>query len=499
MKIHKTRGEGWCTADIDKKINIIRQKILKTAQKKQYESALLLIKCLANILFGYNQYYTDDFLEEQMQSLQEELLKTMNKPLRVVPNRKTSIFFYDGVGVDDGLELIYIKGLLTADNHVVYLVRETAKGHFPILQSWLQRYDAEIIYMPSGLSILEEYQYIYDVQNRSDIAAGFLYALPYDVSGVMAFMSAKGRYIRYRIDFVDHAYWLGGIRAFDYCIEFRDFGAMISRYFRKIPKESIIMLPYYPYIDKKKEFAGFPFPIKEDDFIIFSGGTLYKTIDDKENLYYKMVEFCLHEFEHTKFWYSGSGEESDAVELKKLQQKYTGRVFWSEQGRTDLYQVLRHVDLYLNTYPVGGGLMLQYAVIAGRVPLIFTRTIESRTLINQEKLGIEFNDFEAWKEEVKKLILDEDYRKNKEKKVANSCIDSDNFEKNLLKILKEQKTRYEASYIELEGLEEIKKAYRDRFGKWGIEDIVGKDRYIPLIKVCPIIYIHSRMIKRKMR
>ena len=115
MKIHKTRGEGWCKADIDKKINIIKQKILKTTQKKQYESALLLIKCLANILFGYNQYYIDDFLEEQMERLQEELLKTMNKPLQVVPNRKASVFFYGGVGVDDGLELIYIKGLLTAE------------------------------------------------------------------------------------------------------------------------------------------------------------------------------------------------------------------------------------------------------------------------------------------------------------------------------------------------------------------------------------------------
>lgn len=489
----------WYGLNIDEKIDIMKRRISKAVVKGQYDSALLLIKCLSNVLFGYNQYYKDDFLEEQMEILNEKLLGTMNKMVQPSQNSDASIFFYDGVGVDDGLEVIYIKSLVTAGKHVVYLVRETAKGHFPILQSWLERYNAEIIYIPEGMSILEEYRYIYDVQNRSDIKAGFLYALPYDVSGVMAFMSAADRYVRYRINFVDHAYWLGGARAFDYCIEFRDFGAFISRRFRGIPKERIVMLPYYPYIDKDKEFEGYPFPVAEGEFIVFSGGTLYKTIDRAENLYYKMVEFCLSEFEHTKFWYAGRGTYSDAGELRRLQQKYEGRVYWSETGRTDLFQVLQHVDLYLNTYPVGGGLMLQYAVMAGRIPLILARTIESRTLtlIDQEKLGIEFNDLEDWKEEVRKIILDEDYRKAKEQCLSNACIDSDSFERNVLMLLKEQKTEFDASYADLGELSEIKKTYRERFGEHGVEEVIGKESYIPLLKVCPMIYFYSRMVKRK--
>lgn len=488
----------WHKLSIDQKINLIKTKIRKAVAREQYDSALLLIKCLANILLNYNQYYKDDFLEEQLEILRGKLFDASDKPMQSEQTDGGSIFFYDGVGVDDGLELIYVKGLVKAGCHVIYLVRESAKGKFPLLQTWLENYHAEVIYIPTGLSTLEECRYIYEAQNRADIRAGFLYALPYDVAGVMAFMGADNRYIRYRINFVDHAYWLGGKGAFDYCVEFRDVGAFLSNSYRGIPKSDIILLPYYPYIDREKEFEGFPFPVEKGDFIIFSGGTLYKTIDGEENLYYIMVEFCLSEFENTKFWYAGGGENRDAVELKRLQQKYNGRVFWSEGGRNDLFQVLQHVDLYLNTYPVGGGLMLQYAAAAGRIPLIFYRTIEARclTLLGQEKLGIEFNDLTAWKEEVRKLILDEKYRKMKEQRITNACIDPDTFEKNLVSILEEQKTEYEISCADVGGLQEIQKTYRQRFGEHGIEEVIGKESYLPLLKVCPFIYLYSRMVKR---
>lgn len=488
----------WHSLSVDEKIEAIKDRISKAVAKEQYDSALLLIKCLANILYGYNQYYKDDFLEEQMEILKGKLFGALDVPKRSAGGDGNSIFFYDGLGVDDGLELIYVKGLVKAGYHVVYLVRESAKGKFPMLQALLENSKAELLYIPTGLSTLEECRAIYEAQNRADIKAGFLYALPYDVAGVIAFMAAEKNYIRYRINFADYAYWLGGNRASDYCIEYREFGALLSDYYRGIPREHIILQPYYPYIDRDKEFEGFPFPVEKEDFIIFSGGTLYKTVDGEENLYYKMIEFCLDEFAHTKFWYAGNGEDRDAVELNKLRQKYAGRVFWSEEGRNDLFQVLQHVDLYVNTYPIGGGLMLQYAAAAGRVPLIYYRTIESRTqtIIGQKELGIEFNDLEAWKKEIRRLITDEEYRKTKEQRVLQAAIDADKFERNLSMILEQQKNEYGVSYAPLEGMDEIQRVYRERFGKYGVEDVIGKESYLPLLKVCPLIYLYSRMIKR---
>lgn len=488
----------WHKLSIDQKINLIKRKIGKAVAREQYDSALLLMKCLANILYGYNQYYKDDFLEEQMEILREKLFGALDRPRQSAGEDGNSIFFYDGLGADDGLELIYVKGLVKAGYHVVYLVRESAKGKFPIMQSVLENYHAEMIYIPTGLSTLDECRCIYEAQNREDIRAAFLYILPYDVAGVMAFMGTEKPYVRYRINFADYAYWLGGNRTFDYCIEYREFGALLSDYYRGIPRERIILQPYYPHIDREKEFEGFPFPVAKEDFIIFSGGTLYKTVDGEENLYYKMIEFCLNEFAHTKFWYAGIGEDRDAVELRRLQQKYPDRVFWSEEGRDDLFQVLQHVDLYLNTYPIGGGLMLQYAVAAGRIPLIFYRTIESRTqtIMGQKELGIEFNDLEDWKKEIRRVITDEEYRKAKEQRVSDAAIDADQFEKNLLMILEEQKTEYGISHVDLEGMDEIQRVYRERFGKYGVENVIGKESYLPLLKVCPLIYLYSRMIKR---
>ena len=74
----------WHTLDIDEKIAVIKRKIPKAIARQQYDSALLLIKCLANILFNYNQYYKDDFLEEQMEILKERLFDTKDRPLQPV-------------------------------------------------------------------------------------------------------------------------------------------------------------------------------------------------------------------------------------------------------------------------------------------------------------------------------------------------------------------------------------------------------------------------------
>ena len=79
------------------------------------------------------------------------------------------------------------------------------------------------------------------------------------------------------------------------------------------------------------------------------------------------------------------------------------------------------------------------------------------------------------------------------------CIDADAFEKNVLKILEEQRTEYEIEYVEAVGLQEIQKTDQERFGKYGVEEVIGKESYLPLLKVCPLIYLYSRLIKKGRR
>ena len=111
----------------------------------------------------------------------------------------------------------------------------------------------------------------------------------------------------------------------------------------------------------------------EDRPILFSGGSLYKTFDDK-GTYYEMVEQIMQRHDKLLFVYAGNGDRSG---LKILQKKFPRRVYPIDE-RKDLYAVMRQCTLYLNTYLMIGGLMTQYAEIAGRLPLTLVNCQENR-------------------------------------------------------------------------------------------------------------------------
>jgi len=71
------------------------------------------------------------------------------------------------------------------------------------------------------------------------VDVGFLCTTPWDISAILAFMQMSGKMKRYQINLTDHAFWLGR-QAFDFCLEFRDFGANVSRIHRNIPMRKIL-------------------------------------------------------------------------------------------------------------------------------------------------------------------------------------------------------------------------------------------------------------------
>ena len=89
---------------------------------------------------------------------------------------------------------------------------------------------------------------------------------------------------------------------------------------------------------------------REGAKVVFSGGSLYKTIGG-ENRYYKMVNYILSRFPEAIFWYAGTG---DASQINILKEKYPDRLYHTAE-RSDLFQVLQNSFLYLSTYPLCGG------------------------------------------------------------------------------------------------------------------------------------------------
>ncbi len=415
--------------------------IEKNVINKSYEA----IRISADIQYKWNQRYTDDLLENCIQ----ELVDRKKDSIANYEHRNNIILFYDGFGLDTrGLALIYIKALCDLQYTVVYVVSEKSRYRQEEIHKVTTGRDIVFCYLENerGDRLTSE---LLEVFKKYRPQAAFFYTYPSDVEACVAFAVMAEKVKRYQINLTDHAFWLGR-NAFDYCVEFREYGACVSYKYRRIDANKIKLLHFYPFFDRDIPFDGFPFEA-EGKYILFSGGGLYKTYDDK-GTYYHMVEEIMRSHENMFFVYAGAGDTSG---LKKLQKIFHGRVFHITE-RKDLYAVIKHSTLYLNTYPITGGLMTQYAAVAGRLPLTLLSSMDSSLdglLLNHTKLNLEFSNKEDLISEVDKLLCDENYRRQQEYKVKKSVIDEKEFKQELSNLLKlgETKYRYNLNDIDTEG------------------------------------------------
>lgn len=210
-----------------------------------YEVALSEIAYLASLLCEYHQFYTDDILEDYLLEIANRIsLPVCNRELAEIKSLKQcTVLFYDGFGLDvRGLAQVYLEALIDLNCHIVYVTKETSKGRIPTLLNMLERGESEVIYLAQA-DYIKTTRLLNDIIVAKKPDVGFLYIEPYDLPGILAFNNAKGRFTRYLINFMDSGFWLGK-NAFDYCLEFRQFGAALSKKYRKISSEKLLLQPY---------------------------------------------------------------------------------------------------------------------------------------------------------------------------------------------------------------------------------------------------------------
>lgn len=411
-------------------VNRLKDGAKSEFKNENYDFSLQLISNCANILYETNQYYMD----EELESLLYHIGKKIDLEL-LSENNKDVTFFYDGFGIDNrGLAQIYLKSLCKIKK-VVYVTFDDRKEYIPETINILKKNNAKILFLDRKKNgIISQIKKLSEKINSVKPESIFFYSTPNDVVGTVILNAYENLVTRYQINLTDHAFWLGS-KCIDKCIEFRDYGASISYNERKIPKEKIVKLPFYPIINEEKEFEGFPFPIKKGQRVIFSGGALYKTLGG-DNKYYKIVDHILKKYDNTIFWYAGSGDDT---ELKKILVKYPDRAYHTNE-RSDLYQVLKHSRFYLSTYPICGGLMYQYAAKAGKVPITLKYDdCADGFLLNQNELNIEFFELEDLFEEIDKLLSNDEYYIDKGEKMVHSVITEQEFDSKMNAILCGQK------------------------------------------------------------
>lgn len=474
--------------DTDRKITKLKYKALQSVKRKDYELAFQLIDCITSIEYLYNQSYVDNELEELLISIAKEIIGT--QPTRKILPEPKNVLFYDGFGFDTrGLALIYLRALVKNGYHVVYLTDERSLGNLTEINQLIADYKGDILGIPNKISNVERARFIYQKVQDYSIGKAFLYTTPSDASGAAAFSRFPNNIIRYQINLTDHAFWLGK-NVFDYCIEFRNYGASISHFYRGIDSKKLLLQPYYPVISPNTTFQGFPFQKKEDDFVIFSGGALYKT-EGGDNGYYQIVRKLLSEHENIKFWYAGFGENK---EMDRLLSDYPGQAFYTAE-RKDLYQILCNCDVYLNTYPFPGGLMTQYAAKAGLVPLkLKTGPEADGLLLNQSKAGIDFDTIDDLINEVEKMLKDPAYKKKKSDLLIRAVLSEKEFNLNLKHILENGSSLYALELKKVDDKEFIH-TYKERYSRFDVETIVGSLSYTGFIRTMPFYYSLSLLKK----
>ena len=246
-------------------------------EKKRYNDALELVFACAMLPYNTNMYYVDDALEESIQAVAEALFSAQIPRVERGELKQDTILFYDGFGLDRrGLARIYLEALVQ-DYKVCYVTFADREQEVPEILQTVQASGGTVSFLRKARPV-EMIRQLNAILHACRAGKIFFYAYPYDIIAPVLMQAYEGVLTRYVVNLTDHAYWLGA-RAIDKCIEFRDYGASISSEYRGIPREKIVKLPFYPKI-VPQEFQGFPFPVKDGQRVVFSGGSLYKTFGE---------------------------------------------------------------------------------------------------------------------------------------------------------------------------------------------------------------------------
>lgn len=468
------------------------KKIVKEAlTRKDYEKGLAAIAVCSELLYLWNQNFTDTFLEQAVLEIAEKTLSPEVK--RFKGCGAGPVVFYDNFGLDTrGLALIYIKALGVSGKRIVYITTKQAKGKQPEIDKVISAYkniEKKYFVEKNYLTKLCELQGLVLKYEPSKI---FWYTTPDDSTGIALSHQLMGKTTRYQINLTDHAFWLGS-NAFDFYIEFRDYGAFISSQFRGIPQSKIIKLPYYPIINKDIEFQGFPFE-PQGRKILFSGGSLYKTIDEKKT-YYSIVDAILKFNPDVVFLYAGFGGKKY---LEELESNNPRRVFHINE-RKDLFQLMQHITLYLNTYPMIGGLMTQYAAIAGKIPLTLKHNQDASGILIEQKLReIEYDSVDELIQDTNKLLKDDAYLKEREMLLEGSVISGDVFNAQVSNIIQSNRTCFDV-YNEAVDVADFLHGYRYRFNRQDFENAIANKKNLSLVFEYFGYYIRKVVMKTMRR
>jgi hypothetical protein len=388
-------------SDLYKVIVKLKKIIDFDIKKEKINNALKHLSCLSKIEWSYYYTYRDDDIEIYINKLSRLIFGQQG----TYEPKETHVVLIDSLSWDyHGLTQQYLRAMMSLNMNIMYVIINERFNNKLILKE-LKDYNNSTVIHISNKNIEQQIMLLHKEIMSFRPSEIFLHSLDILDSIVMKSISSS---IKFRIDFGDHYYW-PGIDATDYIIGFRDWGLALCNLIKKVNKSKLLVLPFYPILNDINDFNGLP-SITNGKVLIFSGGSAYKVIDNNMT-FFKLMHRIVNENDNVIILFACMGNDSllrKYIDNNNLQNKIILMNF-----RNDLGNFIEHIDIYLNTYPLGGGLMVQYAAEKS-IPILSIRSNETIEYHDFKELGYsyqtEYNDIEEFHQEANKLINNKEYR-----------------------------------------------------------------------------------------
>lgn len=400
-----------------------KKKAEKAIERCRDDEAVRFLAAATHTAYTFYIGFRDNEIEDKLQRLSEKIRRrTISKPLQ--SNRAV---FFDSFSQDaQGLSMQYLDAIIAAGWDLLYITTFNLDDpRSRLIKKTLNDYDnATVIAMHSRENAMERAQHIYDAIMDFEPSKLFMQISPSSCTPVIAFYALPQEITRYQINLTDHTYWVGA-GCMDYIFDWRQYGASLSAEYRGFRKEQIFMLPYYPMM-KETPFNGFP-KEAEGKVKILSGASFYKIIDEQDT-FFRMNKAILDANPEAITLFAGGG---DVKMLNGLIDKYGLRGRFIPIGqRNDIFQCYKHADIYLNTYPLYGGLMGQFAAHAALPILALQKPgggMVEETVCQKAFIQITNGNLEDFVAEASRLIHDEAYRSQRGRQMKQCVISIDEF------------------------------------------------------------------------
>lgn len=415
-------------SDIKHAYNGIKKMAIEAAYNAEFERSLSLVKHCATIAQQFNWIYSDNEIEDTLRFISTKIIPEVEEDY--IPN-ENRVILYDDFCVSFILSLQYLEALVKAGKEVLFITTNHHSGKFKSILSTIEvKYPQVKVSVIPNSSVAQInnhfYKLILDYKPRQILLHIFA-----NSTIIPTLYRISEKIDRYIINLADQTFWLGA-KAIDYVLEFRQFGVSVSQQRRGIKPEQQLLVPFYPIIDENP-FQGFPKECTEEGkVLIFSGGDIYKVLDEKR-IYWHLVKRLLDTFPEVVFLFAtkidGIGEDFLNSFIKR--NHYEGRFVYTK-FRPDINEVLAHVDIFMGTCPVCGSLMSQLAA-RNATPILqyyYPGTPDDETeqaiCINSD-FDISFDNEEAFMQEATKLIYDNNYRKQQGARLQSAMISETQF------------------------------------------------------------------------